>query len=214
LFGIFLPASRTGALTFAVSLVIFAYKSKLKIRPLIVPAIVFIGIMVILIPEVVWVRIGSITQFSETRGEDSRAKLYQAIASNIDQYLLTGVGSGYYWKSWAVKAGITNIHDVYVPMAPHNAFFQIWIYWGLPGLLSFIFMIYTFSKALDKNIQKDRQKACIYIFMVIIPVIFLFYSSFYHKTFSVGVGLLLASRFWNLFSKEQPVTDIKVPAYG
>ena len=214
LVGIFLPASRTGALIFIVSLAIFAYKSKLKLKPFLIPVVVFTIALALIVPDVVWVRIGSIARLGEIRGEDSRAKLYQAILGNIDQYLFTGVGSGYYWKSWAVKAGITNINDVYVPMAPHNAFFQVWIYWGLPGFLSFLFMMYTFSKALNKRIYKDRQKASIYIFMVIIPVVFLFYSSFYHKAFAVGVGLLLASRYWNLFAESEEAVEARMHAYG
>ena len=214
LVGIFLPASRTGALIFFVSLVIFYFKSKLKIRPFILPLIILIVTLILVVPDVVWIRIGSITRLGEIRGEDSRAKLYQAIIRNIDQYLITGVGSGHYWKSWAVKAGITNINDVYVPMAPHNAFFQVWIYWGLPGFLSFLFMMFTFSKALNKNILNDSQKASIYIFMVIIPVVFLFYSNFYHKAFAVGAGLMLATRYWNLFEPEQPVSLQGKNAYG
>jgi len=214
LIGIFLPASRTGALIFIVSLFIFGYKTKVKVKPLIVPVILCTAVLLLIVPDVVWVRIGSIARLSEIQGEDSRAKLYQAIFRNIDQYLFTGVGSGYYWKSWAVKAGITNINDVYVPMAPHIAFFQVWIYWGLPGLMSFLFMMYIFSQALNKDISNDRQKASIYIFMAIIPVVFLFYSSFYHKAFAVGAGLMLASRYWNLFDEKQSAIETVTTAYG
>ncbi len=203
LIGIFLPASRTGALIFFVGILVFGFKSKLRVKQLIAPIVIIIIAMIFIIPEVVWVRIGYITQIGELQGEDSRAKLYTAILNNIDQYALAGVGSGHYWKSWAVKAGITNINDVYVPMAPHNAFFQVWIFWGLPGLLSFLYMMYVFSKALTKNISNDGMKANIYIFMVIIPVVFLFYSNYYHKAFAVGVGLMLATRFWNLFDEEE-----------
>jgi hypothetical protein len=30
--------------------------------------------------------------------------------------------------------------------------------------------------------------------------VFLFYPRFYHKAFSVGVGIMLAARYWNIFS--------------
>ncbi len=207
LIGIFLPASRTGALIFFVGLFMFGYKSKLKLKPLIVPILIFTVAVILIVPDVVWVRIGYIAQIGEIHGEDSRTKLYQAILNNIDQYFLTGVGSGHYWKGWAVNAGITNINDVYVPMAPHNAFFQVWIFWGLPGLLSFLYMMYIFSKALKKNISDNRLKATVYIFMLIIPVVFLFYSNYYHKAFAVGVGLMLAVRFWNIFVEDEDIVQ-------
>src|SRR4029078_12972481 len=111
--------------------------------------------------------------------------VYLAVLRNIDQYILTGVGSGNYWNGWAVKAGITNRYTTDMAMAAHNAFFQVWIYWGLPALIGFCYLIYLSSKALIKDIKGDRRKSCLYIFVMIIPLIFIFYHSFYHKTFSI-----------------------------
>jgi len=197
--GIFLPASRTGALVFFVSLAIFVYKSRIKIRKWALPLAIFAVLLFFLVPEVVWVRITSIGRFAELREVDSRAKMYTAILDILQQYFLTGVGCGYYWKQWAVDNGLTNIMDIYEPLAPHNAFFQVWIYWGLPAFLTFIYMMYILSRALDKNIINHRQKASLYIFILIIPIVFLFYPRFYHKAFSVGVGIMLAARYWNIF---------------
>jgi hypothetical protein len=201
--GIFLPASRTGALVFFVSLAIFVYKSKIKIRKWVLPVAVLAVLLFLVVPEVVWVRIASVGRISELREVDSRAKMYAAIIDILQKYMLTGVGAGYYWKQWAVDNGLTNIMDIYEPLAPHNAFFQVWIYWGLPAFLTFIYMMYIFSKALDKNIVNHRQKASLYIFILIIPVVFLFYPRFYHKAFSVGLGLMLAARYWNVFGVQR-----------
>jgi O-antigen ligase len=90
-------------------------------------------------------------------------------------------------------------------MAAHNAFFQLWIYWGLPALIAFLFLMKLYSKAMDRNIEGNRRKACLYIFVMMIPLIFIFYHSFYHKTFSIGIGMLLSTRFWNIFDEQ---TDI------
>ncbi len=197
--GVFLTASRTGAVVFFTSFLIFIYKSKLNLKKWILPTIVLILFIVIAVPDVVWVRLGSLVRFTELQSEDSRSKVYIAVLNNIDQYVLSGVGSGNYWQSWAVKAGITNRYTTDVAMAAHNAFFQLWIYWGLPALLGFLYLIYVYSKALDKNVKGDRRKSCLYIFIMIIPLIFIFYHSFYHKSFSIGVGMLLGTRFWNIF---------------
>ena len=207
--GIFLPASRTGALVFFVSLSIFVYKSKIKLKKWVLPALIFGALLFLVVPEVVWVRIASVGRISELREVDSRAKMYTAILNILQQYMLTGVGCGYYWKQWAVDNGLTNIMDIYEPLAPHNAFFQVWIYWGLPAFLTFIYVMYVFSRALDKNIINHRQKASLYIFILMIPIVFMFYPRFYHKAFSVGIGMMLAARFWNIFGDQLSVARMK-----
>ena len=203
--GIFLPASRTGALVFFTSLAIFVYKSKINVRKWILPTVTLGTLLFLIVPDVVWVRIASLGNISELREVDSRAKMYTAILDILQKYMLTGVGSGYYWKSWAVDNGLTNIMDIYEPLAPHNAYFQIWIYWGLPAIVTFIYMMFVFSRILDKNIVGHRQKASLYVFVLIIPIVFLFYPRFYHKTFSVGLGMMLATRFWNIFGDQHVI---------
>ena len=106
-----------------------------------------------------------------------------------------------------MTAGITNHFATNIAMAAHNTFFQLWIYWGLPGLLSFLALMYIYSKAIDYNISGDRRKICMYIFIMMIPMIFLFYHSFYHKTFSIGLGMLLGARFWNIFGSEKVISE-------
>ncbi len=201
--GVFLPASRTGAIIFFVSILIFVYKSRINLRAWVLPSIILLIFLFVAVPDVVWVRLGSILRFAELQETDSRTKVYTAVLNNIDQYALTGIGAGNYWHGWAVAAGITNRFTTDVAMAAHNAFFQLWIYWGLPGLISFLLLIYLFWTALDRNISGDRRKSCLYIFMAMIPMIFLFYHSFYHKSFSIGLGMLLGSRFWDFFNLEQ-----------
>ncbi|HRH66853.1 MAG TPA: O-antigen ligase family protein [Bacteroidia bacterium] len=201
--GVFLPASRTGAIIFFVSILIFVYKSKINLRSWVFPSLILIIFLFIAVPDVVWVRLGSILRFAELQETDSRTKVYTAVLNNIDQYAITGIGAGNYWHGWAVSAGITNRFTTDVAMAAHNAFFQLWIYWGLPGLISFLGLIFMFRTAVDRNIEGDRMKSCLYIFITMIPMIFLFYHSFYHKSFSIGLGMLLGARFWNIFNSAE-----------
>jgi O-antigen ligase len=201
--GVFLTASRTGAVVFFTSFLIFLYKSKLNLKKWIIPTTVLLLFIALAVPEVVWVRLGSLIRLTELQSEDSRSKVYIAVLQNIDQYVLTGIGSGNYWQGWAVKAGITNRYTTDVAMAAHNAFFQVWIYWGLPALLGFLYLLKLYSKALVKDVKGDRRKTCLYIFAMIIPLIFIFYHSFYHKSFSIGIGMLLGARFWNIFDDRE-----------
>lgn len=201
--GVFFTASRTGAVVFFTSFLIFIYKSKLNLKKWIFQTLILLIFIIVAVPDVVWVRLSSLVRLTELRSEDSRSKVYIAVLNNIDQYALTGVGSGNYWQSWAVKAGITNRYTTDTAMAAHNAFFQVWIYWGLPAFLFFLYLLYLFSQAIDKNVKNDRRKTCLYVFIMIIPLIFIFYHSFYHKSFSIGVGMLLGSRFWNFLDKPE-----------
>lgn len=201
--GVFLPASRTGAVIFFASFLLFIIKSKIKFRKWVLAIPALLILLAVTVPEMVWVRLGSLTRITELQEEDSRTKVYIAVLNNINHYFLTGVGSGNYWHGWAVNAGITNRFTTDIAMAAHNAFFQVWIYWGLPALLAFLYLMYTYGNALEKDVAGDRRRTCIYIFIMIIPMIFLFYHSFYHKSFSIGLGLLLSARFWNLLKVKQ-----------
>lgn len=200
--GIFLPSSRTGALVFFVSTIVFVYKTKVKVKRIVLPAIVATILLYFIVPNVVWVRIFAVGGFGELRETDSRVKMYTTIINIVQQYMFTGVGCGYYWKHWAVDNGLTNMTTIYEPLAPHNAFFLIWIFWGLPAFVSFLALMYIFSRALDKNIAGHRQKASLYIFLFIIPIVFLFSPRFYNKAFSIGIGMVLAARYWNIFGTE------------
>lgn len=201
--GVFLPASRTGAVIFFASFLLFLFKSKIKFKKWILAIPALLIILAVTVPDMVWVRLSSLVRITELQEEDSRTKVYIAVLNNINQYFITGVGSGNYWHGWAVNAGITNRFTTDVAMAAHNAFFQVWIYWGLPALAAFLYLIYVYRNALERDVAGDRRRTCIYIFIMIIPMIFLFYHSFYHKSFSIGLGLLLSARFWNLFDEKQ-----------
>jgi len=197
--GVFFPASRTGAFVFFASSLLFIFKTKVNVKKWIMPTALVALLLVFAIPDVIWVRLASIVHLSELQESDSRTKVFSAIVSHVDEYALTGVGAGNYWHGWAVSAGITNRFTTDIAMAAHNAFFQLWMYWGLPALLGFIILIWVFSKAVNKNITGDRIKTSLYIFVFMVPMIFLFYHSFYHKSFSIGLGMLIGARFWNLF---------------
>ncbi|HQV99599.1 MAG TPA: O-antigen ligase family protein [Bacteroidia bacterium] len=201
--GVFLPASRTGAVIFFASFLLFIYKSKIKFKKWALAIPTLLILLAFTVPDMVWVRLGSLIRITELQEEDSRTKVYIAVLKNVNQYFITGVGSGNYWHGWAVNAGITNRFTTDVAMAAHNAFFQVWIYWGLPALIAFLYLMSIYRDAIVRDIAGDRRRTCIYIFIMIIPMIFLFYHSFYHKSFSIGLGLLLSARYWNLLEQKE-----------
>ncbi|HQW22158.1 MAG TPA: O-antigen ligase family protein [Bacteroidia bacterium] len=204
--GVFLPASRTGAVIFFASFLLFIYKSKIKFKKWALAIPTLLILLAFTVPDMVWVRLGSLIRITELQEEDSRTKVYIAVLKNVNQYFITGVGSGNYWHGWAVNAGITNRFTTDVAMAAHNAFFQVWIYWGLPALIAFLYLMSIYRDAIVRDVAGDRRRTCIYIFIMIIPMIFLFYHSFYHKSFSIGLGLLLSARYWNLLEQKETLS--------
>ncbi|MBP6523465.1 MAG: O-antigen ligase family protein [Saprospiraceae bacterium] len=204
--GVFLPASRTGAVIFFASFLLFIYKSKIKFKKWALAIPTLLILLAFTVPDMVWVRLSSLIRITELQEEDSRTKVYIAVLKNVNQYFITGVGSGNYWHGWAVNAGITNRFTTDVAMAAHNAFFQVWIYWGLPALIAFLYLMSIYRDAIVRDVAGDRRRTCIYIFIMIIPMIFLFYHSFYHKSFSIGLGLLLSARYWNLLEQKETLS--------
>ncbi|REJ83274.1 MAG: O-antigen ligase domain-containing protein [Bacteroidetes bacterium] len=196
--GVFFPASRTGALIFFIATLVFIIKSGINMRKWLVPLSLLCIVLFFAVPAVVWERLASMVRISELQEVDSRSRILAGIVNNVHQFWLTGIGSGNYWEGWAVSSGITNRFTTDEAMAAHNAFLQVWIYWGLPGLTAFLFLIWVFYSAVDKKIKGDRQKSALYVFVLMIPVIFLFYHSFYHKSFSIGLGMVLGARFWQI----------------
>ena len=204
--GVFLPASRTGAVIFFASFLLFIYKSKIKFKKWALAIPTLLILLAFTVPDMVWVRLSSLIRITELQEEDSRTKVYIAVLKNVNQYFITGVGSGNYWHGWAVNAGITNRFTTDVAMAAHNAFFQVWLYWGLPALIAFLYLMSIYRDAIVRDVAGDRRRTCIYIFIMIIPMIFLFYHSFYHKSFSIGLGLLLSARYWNLLEQKETLS--------
>ena len=112
------------------------------------------------------------------------------------------------------SSGITNISTYREAKPIHSAFFQVWIYWGLPGIISFLMMLYVFSRALNREYLVNKQITGIYLFMTVIPVILMFYPMIYHKAFAVGTGLMLASKFWKISGDSGAVPTFQAdPSY-
>jgi len=204
IFGVFLPASRLGMILFFISISIFFFKSRFGIKRLVFYSLLLFVFLMLAVPDVVWTRLASLVNISELQGTDSRTGLYAALFRSIDQYFLSGVGAVEYWQGWAVQNGFTSIAQTQVAVVVHNAFFQILVFWGLPALLAFFYLIYVFSKAIDSKVRNNKRKTAIFIFTLMIPVYMMFQPTYFQKTFSICLGILLASRFWNYFYDERP----------
>jgi len=145
-----------------------------------------------LTPDLIWVRImaGIEGSSSEEGRLESRFALYDAALEHLPEYFLTGVGEGNCLKEWGPKSGFVDCAWV------HNTFFHITIFWGLPALLAFIFIIVQAYRCIPAN--PGRDALCLSVLGIAVSSLLLlpFTHNFYDKLFSLSLGLVVGSHCW------------------
>jgi O-antigen ligase len=125
---------------------------------------------------------------------ESRTKVYQAAWHHLPEYWLTGVGAGNFWEgSWGKQSEYFRRHSV---LGAHNCFIQITIYWGLPGLLSLISIVYYAYKYLPKECGNDPLRLAVLGMMVALFGVMFVVHNLEFKGFSLGLGILVGSQHW------------------
>jgi len=126
--------------------------------------------------------------------QDPRQRILVASVKSIPDYWLAGVGAGNYWDSWAKEKGIKNKRGG--ARGAHNSFFAVWMYWGLPGLFSFLVLLGFAWRCLPRGVGHDPWALCLMGLLVAMVLRLLFMHTFYVKDFSGILGLLAAGRIW------------------
>jgi hypothetical protein len=188
----FLPMSR-GAIMIAIASctsVMLAYGVK-HIRTIMIVAVLGIGIL-IWVPDAVFSRLVFSTQ--SYRGQrEARASIYTAAIEHLPGYIMTGVGAGNFWESWGLYNGFAKRGVV---RGAHNSFLQVAIYWGLPGLLALIMLIYQAYRCLPRQCGKNTLSLCLQGIGVSLLLFLLVMHVLSAKQFSLGLGLLVGARSW------------------
>ena len=197
----FLPLSRSGTAAMLVTCmaVVLAYVRANRgasfqrfIR--IIAVILGLGMCTLLwVPHAVYSRLTlpSATRYEES--SDPRVRLYNAALAHLPEYWLVGVGVGNFWGPWGKRSQYQRGRGV---LGAHNYFIQSTIYWGLPGLLSLISIVYYAYKCLPKKYGDNPLSLA--VFGITVPL-FLFMwtsNSFYAKNFSLVFGILVGTQHW------------------
>jgi O-antigen ligase len=188
----FLPMSRGAVALVVVSCATVLVASGVRLGKIAIAASIIGVAMTALIPDAVWSRMTFSTQ--ATRGKlEGRAQVYSAALEGFPEYALTGVGVGNFWKSWGFDHGFRYHSGV---LGAHNGFFQVTIYWGLPGLLALIAVVWQAHCCLPRHCRYDALALSLLGLSVSLLMILMVRHVLYAKEFSLGLGLLVGSRCW------------------
>ena len=125
---------------------------------------------------------------------DARTKVYKAAWVHLPEYGLTGVGAGNFWEGpWGKHSEYFKRHGV---LGAHNCFIQITIYWGLPGLLSLLSVVYYAYKCLPKECGNDPLSLAVLGMVVALFGVMFVMHGLAFKGFSLGLGILIGAQHW------------------
>jgi O-antigen ligase len=197
----FLPLSRSGtAITLiACVAVVLAYgkanrRASFQRFMRIIVLILGLGVCLLLwVPHAVFSRL-TVPATSPDGTTDSRTKLYEAAWVHLPEYGLTGVGAGNFWEgSWGKRSAYFKTRGV---AGAHNCFIQIMIYWGLPGLLSLLSVVYYAYKCLPKVCGNDPVSLAVLGMVVALFGVMFVMHGLAFKGFSLGLGILIGVQHW------------------
>jgi hypothetical protein len=186
LVGTFLPMSRGGILIAAGSCaaVLLSYRAK--------RARVFVIGLVLGAAVLMWVPHVVFSRLDVSSGD--REKTYTTTIEQLPKYIAIGIGSGNFWESWGVEHGFTAYSGK--ALGPHDIFIAIMIYWGLPGFFALLALIWQAYRCVPKGCGNDPLALCLPGLGISLILMMLFSHGFYDKWYSLGLGLLVAARFW------------------
>jgi hypothetical protein len=187
--GALLPLSRGAAANLIISCAAVMYACKIGINKKILLGLVVVGVLMVFVPDVVWMRMHFSTGADESGHIDARTKVYTAAVENFPEYALTGVGSGNFWRSWGFQSGFGGLGS-------HNFFFQVTIYWGLASLLLVLAVIWKAYRCLPKQCGQDGLALCIVGIGVSLLMMMMVRHVLYAKDYSLGLGMLVAAATW------------------
>lgn len=190
----FLPMSRSGLVAVLMAGATIMVARGIGIKIILMVLVFGIGI-VALVPDAVFSRLTFSTEKSRSGKMEARAYIYTAALETIDQYVLTGVGSGNFWESWGRHTKF--LHPTHgIVIGPHNSFIATTIYWGIPGLLSLLILIYQAYRCLPRRSGVDSLCLCLLGLSVSLVMNMMASHVLAAKAFSLGLGLLVGYRCW------------------
>jgi len=184
----FLPLSRGGVAVVILSCVAVMWRSGIKYGKVILVAAVLASTAVLWVPDAVWNRMTFSVGVAGEK-QEGRARVYTAAIEHLPEYVMTGIGSGHFWKLWGREKAFRG-------SGAHNSVIQVMIYWGLPGLLALIGVVWQAYRFRPNCSGGDALTLCLLGLTVSLLLVAQLGHNLYSKEFSFGLGLLVGSRHW------------------
>lgn len=198
--GATIPASRGAFLGLIAGSGFIAWRAAARARKSGKTVLMMIVIMVALyglMPETLTARLSSLLPSRQTASkvvkEEARATLFRAAITGLPQYWAIGIGSGNFWTQWGRHNGFSHATDAEIKiLGPHNGFFAVWIFFGLPGLALLCLTCLMAQRALPPT--EDRSWDALSLCGLLILALFwlLFTHDLYLKQFGLVLGLVMA----------------------
>jgi hypothetical protein len=194
LVGAFLPMSRGGIVIVVVSCGAVLVAHGVRHISTIIAAFFLTAAVLIWVPQAIFARFTFTPQeYTGTGKLEARARVYFAAFKYLPDYAVAGVGSGHFWGRWGQRSDFNQGDKI---LGAHNGPFQAIIYWGFPGLLALVMLLYQAYRCLPPQPGHDALLLALYGISVTLLLFLQVHHVLYSKQFSVGLGLLAGASVW------------------
>jgi O-antigen ligase len=130
----------------------------------------------------------------KTEKEESRVVLFNLALQALPEYWTLGIGVGNYWDQWSRANGFSKrLWDgSEITVGPHNGFFAVWIYFGLPGLALLCLICLTAGRRSPPRSDKSWDALSLTGLLVLGLFWLVFTHDLYLKQFGIILGLVMA----------------------
>jgi hypothetical protein len=188
----FVPLSRGGILIAIITALVVLFKYKGKRLRIVVVTVVLGGSLLAWAPQVAISRLTFSTESNQGKVE-GRARVLTAAVAHFPEYVMIGIGSGNFWKTWGKNHGFGSYAST---SGAHNCFLQVMIYWGLFGIAAIILIIWQAYHSLPARCGEDALKLFVYGISISVLLLMLVVHNLYAKEFALGLGILIGSHYW------------------
>ncbi len=193
----FLPMSRGVAVIIFVSFATILYTQGFRYgKALILASILGMGVYMVL-PDAIWSRMVFSTETAKSGKKESRMQLYDTSLDRLPEYIVAGVGSGNFHGKWGLEKGYGKHHaGGMITHGVHNSLLAITIYWGVLGLIFFLWIIWHVYRLIPSRSGRDELSLALLGILVALGLYLLQIHGFHDKMFSFGIGMLVGARQW------------------
>jgi len=191
-FATFLTFSRSGAASLMVVLgyVFYALMNREMFLRLALVVIATILVVALAVPSVVFERFTFSLDYDATGRRESRAMVYSTVIREIPDYIALGVGEGNFWNVWAIEHGLEAQGET---IGAHNCPLQILLYWGMPGLLCWLALLFVAWRTLRNSSRHNLHRVALKAFCLSVFMSSLASHDLSDKEFSMALGMIVGA---------------------
>jgi O-antigen ligase len=189
IFAVFLTISRSGVASLAVTLgyVFYALMSRKLFLRLSAVALATMLLIALAVPRVVFDRFTFSLAYDASGRREARAMVYSTAVRYLPEYFTLGVGERNFWEWWAIEHGLEAMGET---IGAHNGPLQILLYWGLPGLLCWLALMFVAWRTLAAASRNDLRRVALTAFCLSVFMSSLASHDLSDKEYSMALGLI------------------------